>query len=340
MTNTTPEALRTLFESRFQEPSVDMVALKRHASARRLFRIKSPSRTVIGVVHEDSRENRAFIDFTSHFRRYSLPVPDIYVVNPNETMYLEEDLGDDTLFEVLKLRATAADRFPHSVEALYAQAVSTLPRFQIQARQSLDFSICCAAPIYDRNAMLSDLHYFRDSFLSRFGLPYAEDRLAADFERLVEHLLGADNTYFIYRDFQSRNIMVRGESLYFIDYQGGRRGPLQYDLVSLLYQTRADIPQEARDRLTERYLDAASDFGPLNRQQFIDYVPGFVVIRLLQTLGTYGKVGLGQNHPDFVSVIPRALETLKQQLSQGLAVPLVEVPRVVEALQGKVAVGV
>ncbi|MFM1848483.1 MAG: hypothetical protein RL417_1957, partial [Pseudomonadota bacterium] len=244
-------------------------------------------------------------------------------------------LGDSTLYDVLSATRTEDDIFPAAIERLYGEAVALLTRFQIVAGSSLNYEFCHPRRSYDRESMLWDMHFFRESFVRRTGISFDEGRLEGDFERLADFLESAPTGFFMYRDFQSRNIMVRDGALHFIDYQGGRKGPLQYDVASLLYQAKAKIPAEARRRILESYLTAASRYAPIDRARFLEHFYGFVLVRLLQVLGTYGEQGLNLKKQYFIESIPPALKNLRAlSADTPLLSQLPEFERIVEALYG------
>ena len=305
------EPLITLYRATFGEDPHSVVPLNAHASNRRMFRLLGSERSVIGIANPNRFENRAFVEFSEHFKNVGLPVPEIYGVDLDLGIYLEEDLGDSTLYDALSAARTESDPFPAAIEQLYVEAVALLTRFQIVAGASLNYDFCHPRRSYDRESMLWDMHFFRESFVRRAGVAFDEARLESDFERLTDFLAGAPTGFFMYRDFQSRNIMVRNGALFFIDYQGGRKGPLQYDVASLLYQAKAKIPAEARRRILEAYLLAASRYAPIDRVRFQEHFYGFVLVRLLQVLGTYGEQGLHLKKPYFVESIPPALRNLR-----------------------------
>jgi len=251
--------LYKLFETQFGEKVVSMSPLKAHGSDRKLYRLHSEHHTAIGVEHNDRAENIAFLEFSRHFRNQGLPVPRIYGQNLETGVYLEEDLGDQTLFDLLTQSWQPEHPFPAEIAALYEKVVCFLPAFQVKAGRSLNYEVCTPRHSFDRQSMQWDLNYFKYYFLKLAEIPFDEQKLEDDFERLIAFLLQADDTYFLYRDFQSRNIMIRDGQPSFIDYQGGRRGALQYDIASLLFDAKANLPQEVRERLLQRYLSALAE---------------------------------------------------------------------------------
>jgi aminoglycoside/choline kinase family phosphotransferase len=307
------EALKLLFESRFREPVERVLSLKGDASDRKLYRLTAASRTAIGVVNPDALENRAFLEFSRHFRTCGLPVPEIYAVDLDRGMYLEEDLGDTTLFQFLTANRAEGGLSSETLD-LYRAVVELLPRFQIEAGRTLNYDVCYPRSSFDRQSMRWDLNYFKYYFLRLAKIPFSEQALEDDFERFTEFLLDAERRFFLYRDFQSRNIMVRDGRPFFIDYQGGRRGALQYDVASLLFDAKADLPFEVRDELLERYLDAAEELEPIDRKAFLAYYPGFVYIRIMQAMGAYGLRGFYERKHHFLASIPYAIQNLEYLL--------------------------
>ena len=305
--------LRGIFERRFGEPVERVVPLKGDASARKLFRLTAASRTAIGVVSPDARENRAFLEFSRHFRVCGLPVPEIYAEELDRGIYLEEDLGDTTLFQFLTANRTEGGLSSVTLD-LYRQVVELLPRFQIEGGRTLSYDVCYPRSGFDKQSMLWDLNYFKYYFLRLAKIPFSEQALEDDFERLAEFLLTADRRFFLYRDFQSRNIMLRDGAPFFIDYQGGRRGALQYDVASLLFDAKADLPFEVRDELLERYLEAASKLAPIDRGVFLLHYPGYVHIRIMQAMGAYGLRGFYERKQHFLASIPYAIRNLEHLL--------------------------
>ena len=215
-------------------------------SYRRYYRIKTSDSPVIGVFNDDKKENEAFYSFTNHFHNLGFPVPEILAIGDKDPVYLLTDLGDQTLFGYLSEIRNDQDDFPEEMISLYKKVISWLPRFQIEASKGLDYSKCYPRPAFDRQSMMWDLNYFKYYFLKLARVPFDEQKLEDDFTMLTDFLLTAECDYFMYRDFQSRNVMMLGSQPWFIDYQGGRKGPLQYDIASLLYDAKAAIPEPIR----------------------------------------------------------------------------------------------
>jgi len=310
---TIDQPLQTLFESRFGEPVERVAPLKGDGSARKLYRLTAPSGTAIGVISPDFRENRAFLEFSRHFKQCGLPVPEIYAEDLDRGVYLEEDLGDTTLFQFL-MEGRVNEALSIEALDLYRKVVRCLPRFQIGAGRTLNYDVCYPRSSFDKQSMMWDLSYFKYYFLRLAKIPFNEQALENDFEWFTEFLLMADRGYFLYRDFQSRNIMIRDGEPFFIDYQGGRRGALQYDVASLLFDAKADLPFEVRDELVERYLEAVSALEPIDRTTFLRSYPGFVYIRIMQAMGAYGLRGFYERKQHFLASIPYAIRNLEYLL--------------------------
>jgi len=321
------EPLKTLFEARFREPVERVTPLKGDASARKLFRLTGASRTAIGVVNPDLRENRAFLEFSRHFRTCGLPVPEIYADDLDRGVYLEEDLGDTTLFQFLSANRAEGGLSSETLD-LYRRVVELLPRFQIEAGRTLNYDVCYPRSSFDKQSMLWDLNYFKYYFLRLAKIPFSEQALEDDFERFTEFLLTAERRFFLYRDFQSRNIMVCEGRPFFIDYQGGRRGALQYDVASLLFDAKADLPFEVRDELLESYLESAAKLEPMDRNAFLATYPGYVYIRIMQAMGAYGLRGFYERKHHFLASIPYAIRNL-EYLLRTAELPL-EVPELTQ----------
>jgi len=321
--STMEDALRRLFRDCFGAAVQSVAPIKSDGSGRRYWRLRGGGRTAVGVHGPDAAENRAFLVFSRHFRVSGLPVAEIYAEDASQGIYLQEDLGDQTLFAFLTEHRKSG-LFPNAAIALYEKVVEQLPRFQIEAGRTLDYGVCYPRPSFDARSILWDLNYFKYYFLRLAGIPFHEQELEDDFQRFTAFLLEAGQDWFMYRDFQSRNIMIRADEPWFIDYQGGRHGPLQYDIASLLYDAKADIPPEVRDHLLGRYLDAATAIAPISREQFLRYYPAYVYVRIMQAMGAYGLRGFYERKTHFLQSIPYAIRNL-EYLLQTAQLP-VELP--------------
>jgi aminoglycoside/choline kinase family phosphotransferase len=344
-----PELTR-LFESHFGEKVKSAAPLKADGSYRLLYRIASEKRTAIGVENADRLENIAFIEFSRYFRKCGLPAPEIYAENLDANIYLEEDLGDDTLFDLLAKQRADQNDFPVEIEKLYEKVVRILPEFQIRAAKNFNYDLCYPRHSFDRQSVMWDLNYFKYYFLKLAQIPFNEQKLEDDFEKFTAFLMEADQNFFLYRDFQSRNIMIRNGEPFFIDYQGGRRGALQYDIASLLFDAKANLPFDARDRLLQIYLDSVSEVFPLvreanpprrkgvmskfNRDEFMRYYYGYVLVRILQAMGAYGFRGFYERKTHFLQSVPFALRNLEHIL-KNVELP-VKLPMLTEALHSLV----
>ncbi len=306
------DVLKKLFEQHFHAPPERVVPLQGElgGSGRKIIRLASQKNSAIGVLYGVREENVAFLEFSKHFRRHGLPVPEIYAEDLSQGAYLEEDLGDTTLFEFLSKNRTGANIAPQAVEA-YRKVVAVLPRFQVEAARELNYSVCYPIASFDRQSIAWDLNYFKYYFLRLAGIPFNEQALEDDFNRLIEFLLSAPRDYFLYRDFQSRNILLRNGAPFFVDYQGGRKGALQYDIASLLYDAKADLPPELRQRLLDHYLDTLARFVKLDRAAFLQHFYPYVYVRVMQALGAYGFRGFYERKAHFLQSVPYALKNVR-----------------------------
>jgi aminoglycoside/choline kinase family phosphotransferase len=237
-------------------------------------------------------------------------VPEIYAEDLDHGAYLEEDLGGTTLFEFLSKHRTNEKIAAQAVDA-YRKVIAVLPRFQVEAGRDLNYSVCYPRASFDRQSIAWDLNYFKYYFLRLAGIAFNEQALEDDFDRLTEFLLSAPHDYFLYRDFQSRNVMLRDGQPFFLDYQGGRNGALQYDVASLLYDAKADLPPELRQQLLDHYLDTVAGFIKLDRSEFMQYYYAYVYVRIMQALGAYGFRGFYERKAHFLQSVPYALKNLR-----------------------------
>jgi aminoglycoside/choline kinase family phosphotransferase len=286
-------------------------------------------RTVVGALGPDHEENRAFLAFARALRGAGLPVPEVFAEDQAVGAWLLEDLGDTTLFQALSAaRLAAGDAFPADIVPLYRRVLAILPRFQVEGHRVVDYRLAYPRKAFDRQSIRWDLNYFKYHFLKLAHVPFNEQRLEDDFARLTTHLLQAGADGFLYRDFQSRNIMIRDGEPWFIDFQGGRRGAPHYDVASLLYDAKANVPPPLRDELLEHYLDALAALTPVDRPRFREQFTSFVLVRLMQAMGAYGYRGFFERKRRFLESVPLAARNLAQLLEAGLPVALPELETV------------
>jgi len=286
------------------ENCIDIVSMPRSGSERKYFRITGSGKTIIGAYNPNREENDAFIGFTRHFRSLKLPVPEVFCYYPGSDCYFIQDLGDTNLFTWLERKKQTVG-FDEEMLDFYRQSLEMLVLFQTEAIKGLNLDLCYPHKSFDRQSMIWDLNYFKYMFLKLVSAPFNEKRLEKDFNTLVDFLLEAGQDYFLYRDFQSANIMVVDNNPWFIDYQGGRKGSAQYDPASLLYDPKAHVPQEAREILIEHYIKLFCKKTKSREEDFRKYYHGFVLIRIMQAMGAFGYRGLYEQKPGFVqSIIP------------------------------------
>jgi len=326
----TQQDLIDFYSKRFKEDSVTIEALPPSGSYREYIRLSGSHFSAIGTWNDDVKENNAFVEFSHHFRKMGIKVPEIYEYNPAECIYLQEDLGNETLFSYLTfIRQT--EGFSEEIIRIYRKVICELPKIQVIAGKDLNYDFCYPRKAFDRQSMMWDLNYFKYYFLKLAKIPFNEQLLEDDFSTFTDYLLKAENHFFMFRDFQSRNIMLRDDEPWFIDYQGGRQGALQYDLASLLYDSKADIPEQVREGLIDDYLNELERIHPVNRIEFRQYFFGYVLIRMMQSMGAYGFRGFYEKKEHFLKSIPYALNNLEIVL-QKIALP-VELPELIKVLK-------
>jgi aminoglycoside/choline kinase family phosphotransferase len=298
------EVLKRLFEQHYRVPAEVVQPLQGQlgSSGRAIIRLTAGKFSAIGVLYSVREENVAFLEFSRHFRRRGLPVPEIYAEDLSQGAYLEEDLGDTTLFDFLVANRAGAAIAPPAIEA-YRKVVAELPRFQVDAGRDLNYKVCYPRASFDRQSIAWDLNYFKYYFLRLAGIPFNEQALENDFSRL--------------------------------DYQGGRKGALQYDIASLLYDGKADLPPELRQELLDHYLDCLAGYIDLDRDAFMEHYYAYVYVRILQAMGTYGFRGFYERKAHFLQSVPFALKNLRW-LAHNVKLPIA-LPALLEALQGMLA---
>ena len=315
-------AIEQLFTDYRHEPITRLEMLQQSGSDRQYFRIHTKGASFIATYNLNVAENKAFINFTKHFNAADLPVPTVFCVNDAYTIYIQEDKGKESLLD--KLTQHGKDEYVYD---LYKKSLHSLARIQIIGDKGFDYSWCLTAKTFGKQAIVSDLLYFKYYFLDTLRIPYDKQALLDEFEALATYLSENGHQYFMFRDFQGRNIMVEDGEVYFIDYQGGMKGALQYDVASLLWQAKAELDNEWKDSLLEYYMDEVEILlgKNIDRAAFANQYNGYVLIRLLQVLGAYGFRGLFERKAHFLSSIPLALKNVQFFVANkqvGIGMPL------------------
>ncbi|HUX55720.1 MAG TPA: phosphotransferase [Bacteroidales bacterium] len=316
----------------FGDIEINTVALPQSGSDRKYFRITTRERSVIGAYNANLEENEAFIGFTKHFISKGLPVPQIFGYIPEKYVYFLQDLGNINLFTWLQQKKSA-DIFNEETENLYRKILDKLIQFQINGINGLDLDLCYPHRSFDRQSMMWDMNYFKYMFLKLIAVPFNERRLEHDFDLLADFLLETGQDYFLYRDFQSANVMIVEGEPWFIDYQGGRKGAPQYDVASLLYDAKAHIPQDTRQNLLNYHMNNFCQASGEKKEEFTGYFAGFSMIRLMQALGAFGFRGLYEKKPTFTGSIVPAVVLLNQLIdSEQLPLSLTELSQIVRLI--------
>ena len=323
------ERLLSLYTIHYGAAPDSVVALTGSASNRRYFRLSSSSGTAVGVIGLDPMENNAFLTLARHFRSKGIPVPEIYAVSEDLMCYLQQDLGSELLSDsvaiAVKNGGVPADG---NLAETLCRTMALLPKIQFEGAEGLDFSICYPQPSFDRRMVMFDLNYFKYCFLKPSRLEFNEVLLQDDFERFADELLHDETDTFLYRDFNARNVMLYQGNPYFIDFQGGRKGPIYYDVASFVWQARAGYSSELKDKLVDSYLNSLAQYVTVDRNYFDSRLRLFVLFRLLQVLGAYGFRGWMENKAQFVVSIPPAIALLKSILTE----PFEDYPYLTETL--------
>ena len=290
-------------------------------SNRKYFRVCGDGQCFVAVIGTNKEENNAFISLSKIFKQYNLPVPQIIATSEDGMVYLQEDLGDQSLYSrIAEGRAKGGEYSDEEIESI-AKTIRKLPQFQFlpviyQEAQAI-FSQCYPQSEMDRTSIFFDLNYFKYCFLKLKEIEFNEYKLQHDFEALADGLLADDENTFLYRDFQSRNIILKDGEPYFIDFQGGRKGPIYYDVASFLWQSSANFSDDLRERLIDEYLQALQPYRQVSKEAFMPKLHLFVLFRILQVLGAYGYRGLWEKKEYFINSIPLAIKNLKHELSLG-----------------------
>ena len=318
------ETLKQLFEKRYGCKPDSLTEITGSASPRHYCRLSSGDISCVGVIGTDKAENETFVALSRHFLPLGIPVPEVYDVSEDSMSYLQEDLGDEILFDRY-VSARRSGEGMEEVEKLLCRTMQLLAKIQFEGARDLDFTLCHPQSVFTTRSAMFDLNYFKYCFLKATGLEFHEMLLQDDFECLAGDLAGCglpvkgdqpDIPTFLYRDFQARNVMLYGGSPYFIDYQSGRRGPIYYDVASFVWHARAGYDNALKEKLLQSYLDAASGYIDIDRGLFMENVRLFLLFRYLQVLGAYGFRGWTEHKSNFVISIPSVIKALSELLEQ------------------------
>ncbi len=308
------DELKNLFKQYTGKFPETITPLTGSGSNRKYSRMSNPDISLIGVEGTSLEENKAFISLSNHFCKQNLPVPKVVLKSDNSIFYLQEDLGDYSLFDAIS-EGRRIGIFSDKEKELLKKTIALLPDIQFKGAEDLDFSVCYPQPAFDNRTVLWDLNYFKYYFLKMSGVEFQENLLENDFENFANILLQNQTDTFLYRDFQSRNVMIFNGNPYFIDFQGGRKGPVYYDVASFLWQAKANFPGELRNELLDIYLEASGKYQPhIDKINFKKQLRYFVLFRTLQVLGAYGFRGYIEKKAHFIESIPFALKNLKELL--------------------------
>lgn len=322
--------LEKLFEEYTRQKPDSIYELPSSGSNRRYFRISGSGMSLIGAKGLDVAENLAFMEISKHFKLKGLPVPQVLCASKDNMFYLQEDLGDITLFNTIQQGRETSNFSPDEV-ALLKKTIATLPKLQFEGGKGLDYNICFPQPEFDERNVWFDCNYFKYCFLKTTGIEFSEIKLHDDLTKMAADLLedGNEET-FMYRDFQARNVMLVDGNPYFIDFQGGRKGPLYYDLASFVWQAKANYPTSLKEELIETYREALKKYVDIPEDTFYRKLRLFVLFRTMQVLGAYGFRGYFEKKPHFLQSVPFAIDNLRKLIQEQ---PFDEYPYIQKLLE-------
>lgn len=322
------EDIKKIFKDYCKDAIERIEKIPQSGGDRVYFRIKTATGSYIATRNNNVKENEAFIYFSRHFKNAFCPVPEILMINEDRTLYLQEDVGETSLLNILETEGHTSHVF-----SLFQKSLLALANLQVNGDKGLDYNYCITSAAFGKQAILSDLLYFKYYFLDTLKIPYDKEKLVSEFDTLSTYLSNADYKYFMFRDFQSRNIIVKEDAVHFIDYQGGMKGAVQYDVASLLWQAKAELSDEWKSSLLQYYITCLEKIlqQPVDKTRFESQYNGYVLIRLLQVLGAYGFRGLFERKAHFLTSIPLALQNLKWFINnQSIGIALPEFKKVLE----------
>ena len=309
------DPVKHLFEQYTGQKVRNFEELPSSGSNRRYFRITGDDVTLIGARGTSVPENIAFWNMARHFREKGINVPEVLAHSNDFSCYLQEDLGNDTLFSLVA-EGREKGAYSPAEKALITKAIRALPKIQFEGAAGLDFSVCFPQPEFDERMISFDQNYFKYCFLKATGLEFSEIELDKDFRAMSDVLMRSMSDTFLYRDFQARNVMIKYGEPWFIDFQGGRKGPVYYDVASFIWQAKAAYSEAFKMELIDAYLDALKPYMPISRTEFLKTLRHFVLFRTLQVLGAYGFRGYFEKKPHFLQSVPYAMDNLRRLLKE------------------------
>ena len=308
--------LKSLFNKHTGQQASDIAEFPSSGSNRRYFRLRNHSVSLIGVIGTSVDENRAFCEMSKHFKAQGINVPEVYMHSADWLCYIQEDLGDTILFDLIK-KGRLTHAFDQDEKKILRKTIQMLPLIQFKGAEGFNFDVCYPLPEFNERSILWDLNYFKYCFLKATGIDFLESRLEDDFAAMSKILLHDKSNTFMYRDFQSRNVMIKDNEPYFIDFQGGRKGPFYYDVASFLWQAKANFTDELRGQLINDYVESLKQFTDVSEKEFRNQLRHFILFRTLQVLGAYGYRGYFEKKPHFIQSIPFAIDNLRSLLIGG-----------------------
>lgn len=309
-----------------KEAAKSLQSIGNGGSPRQYFRFISDDKTLVLSESKNVAENETFFYFTQHFSKIIPNLPEIKIISEDKTLYVQKDLGNVSLLNLLESNRESA-------KEIYKKALLQLVKMQIEGNEKLDYSKCFSYPRFNDILVLRDLFNFKNYFLNLLNIDFNQAKLLRDFERFSLTFEKIPTQYFCYRDFQSRNIMVKNNEPYFIDYQGGNKGPIQYDLVSLLWQAKANLSSEWKKEFYEIYTRELLKYtGDLDVGMFRNSYDLCLLERLLQVLGVYGFRGIVEGKKHFFESIQFGLNNLKQIIDYPILDNYPELKRTIEEL--------
>lgn len=324
--------IENLYIKTYGTAPTEIERLSAAGSNRTYFRMKRDGESIVGCVGTSAVENRTFVYMARHFEKLELPVPRVIAISDDQMCYLQEDLGAESLYELIAEGRKAGGKYSDAEVGLLKKTIALLPDIQFRGAQGFDFTKCYQCREMDEDSVRFDLNYFKYCYLKLVGVDFDEYALEADFKLLTSRLTAFNTNTFLYRDFQARNVMIRDGKPFFIDFQGGRKGAIFYDVASFLWQASSRFSSALRNELIDEYLFALQKYMPISRDEFVSNLKLFVLFRTLQVLGAYGYRGLWEKKQYFIDSIPAALTNLSELLNEGVCSDYPELQRVADVL--------